>query len=73
MMTAKNKIGLARTVPNTVMSHSRILSIQILWNALKTKQMLSLINRLNKNYEVKDITEIRIRQRQQITYYINSI
>ena len=39
----------------------------------KTKQILSLINRLNKNYEVKDITEIRIRQRQQITCCTNSI
>ena len=63
MITAKNKIGLAKTVPNTVISHSGILSMRILWNVLKTKQMLSLINRLNKNCEVKDITEIRIRQR----------
>ena len=62
-MTAKNKIGLARTVPNTVMSYSGILSMRILWNTLKTKQTLSLIDRLNKNCEVKDITEIRIRQR----------
>ena len=73
MMTAKNKIGLARIVSNTIMSHSGILSMQILWNVLKTKQMLSLINRLNKNCEVKDITEIRIRQGQQITCCTNSI
>ena len=62
-MTAKNKIDLARTVPNTIISHSGILNMRILWNALKTKQMLSLINRLNKNCKVKDITEIRIKQR----------
>ena len=73
MITAKNKIGLARIVPNTVMSHSGILSMRILWNALKTKQTLSLMNRLNKNCEIKDITEIRIRQRQQITCCTNSI
>jgi hypothetical protein len=73
MMMAKNRIGLARTVPNTVMSHSGILSMRILWNALKTKQTLSLINRLNKSCEVKDITEIRIRQGQQITCCTNSI
>ena len=73
MMTAKNKIDLARTVPNTVISHSGILSMRILWNALKTKQTLSLMNRLNKNCEVKDITEIRIRQGQQITCCTNSI
>ena len=72
-MTAKNKIGLARTVPNTVISHSRILSMRILWNILKTKQILSLINRLNKNCEIKDITKIRIKQRQQIIYCINGI
>src|SRR5437868_4643132 len=30
MMTAKNKIGLARTVPNNVISHSEILSMRIL-------------------------------------------
>ncbi len=72
-MIAKNKIGLARTIPNHIMSHSRILSMRILWNALKTKQTLSLINRLNKNCEVKDITEIRIRQGQQITCCTNSI
>ena len=72
-MIAKNKIGLARTVPNTVISHSKILSMWILWNILKTKQTLSLINRLNKNYKVKDITEIRIKQGQQITCCTNSI
>ena len=37
------------------------------------KQILSLMNRLNKNYKIKVITEIRIRQRQQITCYTNSI
>src|SRR5207253_9091134 len=58
---------------NTVMSHSRILSMQILWNTFKTKQTLSLISRLNKKCEVKDITEIRIRQGQQITCCTNSI
>ena len=72
-MIAKNKIGLARTIPNYIMSHSGILSMRMLWNALKTKQTLSLINRLNKNCEVKDITEIRIRQGQQITCCTNSI
>ena len=35
--------------------------------------MLSVINRLNKNCEVKDITEIRIRQGQQITCCTNGI
>ncbi len=35
--------------------------------------MLSLINKLNKDCEIRSITEIRIRQRQQITYYTNSI
>ena len=73
IMIAKNKIGLARTIPNHIMSYSGILSMRMLWNALKTKQTLSLINRLNKNCEVKDITEIRIRQRQQITCCTNSI
>src|SRR5207237_2634062 len=50
-MIAKNKIGLARTISNHIMLHSGIISIRMLWNALKTKQTLSLINRLNKNYE----------------------
>src|SRR5437868_13434175 len=72
-MIAKNKIGLARTAPNFMMFHSGILNMRTLWNTLKTKQTLSLINRLNKNCEVKDITEIRIRQGQQITCCTNSI
>ena len=31
------------------------------------------MNRLNKNCKVKNITEIKIKQRQQITCYTNSI
>jgi hypothetical protein len=66
-MVAKNKMGLTRTLPSYVLAHSGILNMRMLWNTLKTKQILSLMNRLNSKHEVKDVTEIRIRQGQKIT------
>ena len=47
--------------------------MRMLGNALKTKQTLSFMNRLNSDHEVKDITEIRIRQGQKITSCTKSI
>ena len=73
VMTAKNKMGLPQTIANHVVLHSRILNMRALGQTLKTKQMLSLLNRLNSKGEAKKITEIRIRQGQIIVGGTDSI
>ena len=67
ILVAKNKIDFTRTQPNSILSHSGILNVRMLWNTLKTKQTLNLMSRLNSKYVVREITEIRIRQGQKIS------
>ena len=73
IIIAKNKIGLARTVPTCIISHSGILNMRMLWNVMKTKQTLSLINRLNSKSDIRNITELRIRQGQGLLGYASNI
>ena len=40
---------------------------------MKTKQILSLINRLNSKSDIRNITELRIRQRQGLLGYTSNI
>ena len=73
IIIAKNKVGLARTVPTCIMSHSGILNMRMLWNVMKTKQTLSLINRLNSKSDIRNIMELRIRQGQGLLGYTSNI
>lgn len=58
---AKSKVGLQRTTATHIILHSGILN---LWQALSTKQLTSLMNRLNSNEGVGVLTQIRVRQGQ---------
>jgi hypothetical protein len=61
----RNKIGIANTAPNIILSHKEIYRLIDLYHRQGESQIVNLLKRLNNDYLVGNITEIRIRQLQE--------
>ena len=58
----KRKLGIAQTVPNSILAHGGTLETKLLANAVLAKQTTALFKRLNSTGTIENITKIRIRQ-----------
>jgi hypothetical protein len=59
---AKHKLGIARTVSNSIIIHRNMGNCNALWNQLVTKQITGLHARLNSTGPEEILTKIRVNQ-----------
>ena len=55
-------MGIAQTVPNSILAHGGTLETKLLANAVLAKQTTALFKRLNSTGIIENITKMRIRQ-----------
>ena len=69
----KNKIGLAKSAPNSMCSHIKILGLRTIWQNQLAHHITELTIRLNKQDEVGITTRLRIKEAQLKCMSTNSI
>ncbi len=69
----KNKLGLAKSAPNSMCIHRRILDIRTIWQNQLAHHITELTIRINKEDEVGITTRARIREAQLKSMYLDNI
>src|SRR5437868_1975046 len=69
----KNKIGLAKSAPNSMCSHIKILGMRTIWQNQLAHHITELTIRMNKQDELGVTTRLRIREAQLKSMYLSNI
>src|SRR5437868_10655489 len=69
----KNKLSLAKSAPNSMCSHTKILGMRTIWQNQLTHHITELTIRLNKSDAVGITTRIRIKEAQLKGMYVDNI
>src|SRR5437868_12624548 len=69
----KNKMGLAKSAPNSMCSHVKILGLRTIWQNQLAHHITELTMRLNKQNEVGLTTRLRVKEAQLNCMHISNI